>query len=292
LTGIGARPSVPVSPVAPPVLEVRDLSKSYGPVAALTSVSFVIYPGEVLALLGDNGAGKSTLVRCVSGMTTPDSGAILVNNKIASISSPHVARELGIETVHQDLMLVGSLNVAANMFLGRELRTRVPVLRQLGWLDKVSMRRETTTIVERLHIRIPSINAPVEVLSGGQRQSVAVGRAVSWGRQLVVMDEPVAALGVEQTRQALELIGHLRSNGIAVLLITHNMQHVMQVCDRAVVLWHGTKVGDVRIRDVAARDLVDLITGVTAPQEQREIVELVSGEAVVPDDEAGASSQP
>jgi simple sugar transport system ATP-binding protein len=291
VTGIAASPSGPDPTVAQPILEVRDLSKSYGPVAALTSVSFAIYPGEVLALLGDNGAGKSTLVRCVSGMTTPDAGAILVNNEVATISSPHVARELGIETVHQDLMLVGSLNVAANMFLGRELRTRVPVLRQLGWLDKVSMRRETTTIVERLHIRIPSINSPVEVLSGGQRQSVAVGRAVSWGRQLVVMDEPVAALGVEQTRQALELIGHLRSNGIAVLLITHNMQHVMQVCDRAVVLWHGTKVGDVRIRDVAARDLVDLITGVTAPQEQREIVELVSGE-VLPDDNAGAGARP
>jgi simple sugar transport system ATP-binding protein len=291
VTDLAEPAAAPGSPAVTPVLEVRDIRKSYGPVAALTSVSFAVYPGEVVGLLGDNGAGKSTLVRCVSGMTTPDSGTILINNKVASISSPHDAQELGVETVHQDLMLVGSLDVPANMFLGRELRSGKPVLRQLGWLDKATMRRDTLAIVDRLHIRLPSINAPVEVLSGGQRQSVAVGRAVSWGRQLVVMDEPVAALGVEQTRHALELIGHLRANGIAVLLITHNMQHVMEICDRAVVLWHGTKIGDVRIRDVTARDLVDLITGAAAPEALVEVVELTSGEKLAADAASGSAVQ-
>ena len=268
---------------APPVLEVRDLRKAYGPVVALSSVTFSVRAGEVVAVLGDNGAGKSTLVRCISGMTTPDSGSILVDGQEVTISSPHVAKDFGIETVHQDLMLVGSLDVTANMFLGREKRTTIPVLRRFGWLDRSGMRRETAQIVDRLHIRLPSINTKMEVMSGGQRQSVAVGRAVSWGRHIVVMDEPVAALGVEQTKQALDLIEQLRSTGIAVILITHNMQHVMEVCDRAVVLWHGTEVGDVRIKDVGARDLVDLITGASAAPEQRKVVEIVSGEVAGPD---------
>lgn len=244
-----------------PILEVRDVVKAYGPVHALRGISMKVEPGEVVGLLGDNGAGKSTLVRIISGLTAPDSGTVLVGGNQVDISTPQVAKDLGIETVHQDLMLVGGLDVAANMFLSREIRSARPVLRRLGWLDKAAMHRETSTILDRLHIRIPSTRSRVELLSGGQRQSIAVGRAVSWGRRLVIMDEPVAALGVEQSRMVLDLIGELRANSIGVLLISHNMHHVMQVCDRAIVILHGRSVADVQTRAVSAAELEDMITG-------------------------------
>jgi simple sugar transport system ATP-binding protein len=249
-----------------PSLEVRDLSKSFGPVQALREVSLVLHRGETLALLGDNGAGKSTLIRCVAGIHPPTSGAILVDGKEVSIRSPEDARDLGIETVHQGLALVGKLDVAANLFLNRELRHPNPLLRALGWLDKVRMAEESVAILRRLKVAIPSVRMPIERLSGGQRQAVAIGRAIGWGRHIVILDEPTAALGVEQARHVNELILTLKASHVAVLLISHNMQHVVETCDRAVVLRHGTKVGDVRIGDVTARDIVDLITGAAPAQ--------------------------
>lgn len=247
-----------------PALEIRSLSKSFGAVRAARDISFELNHGEVLGLLGDNGAGKTTVVNCISGGLTADSGSILVGGAEVDIDSPQTARKLGIETVHQDLALVDTLDVATNLFLNRERTRRLGVLGWLGWLDRRRMYRETAEILERLHIDLPSVKQPVDKLSGGQRQAVAVGRAVAWGTQIVLLDEPAASLGVEQTRLVLELIKRLSSEGVAVLLISHNMHDVVQVCDRAVVLRHGTKVGELATMDgITPRHLVDMITGVT-----------------------------
>lgn len=244
-----------------PVLETQGVSKSFGAVRALIDVSIELHAGEVLGLLGDNGAGKSTLARCITGLYPPDSGVILVDGRRVEISSPRIARGLGIEAVHQNLALVSQLDVAANLFLNRELVSQNPVLRRLRWLDKRQMQEESDRILERLQIRIPSARTPVDKLSGGQRQAVAIGRAIGWGRHIVLLDEPAAALGVEQSRHVNELIRRLRDSGVALILISHNMQSVIEVCDRAVVLRHGRKVGDLPIREVSASDLVALITG-------------------------------
>lgn len=241
------------------VLEVRDLSKSFGGVQALVDVSFHLTEGEVLGLLGDNGAGKSTLVKCLSGVHRPDAGEILVDGTEVAVDSVRTAQALGIETVHQGLALVESLDVASNLFLNRELTSRH--LGWLGWLDKRRMYQEAVEILNGLGIRLPSSRAETVFLSGGQRQAIAIGRAVAWGRHIVLLDEPAAALGVEQARHVLELIDNLRRRGVAVVLISHNMQHVTAVCDRAVVLRHGHKVADVAVADVSERDLIDHIAG-------------------------------
>jgi simple sugar transport system ATP-binding protein len=248
-----------------PALETIGLSKSFGPVEALAGVDLALHRGEVLALLGDNGAGKSTFARCICGVHPPSAGTIRIDGREARIHTPQDARALGIETVHQGLALVGKLDVAANLFLNREIRHANPLLRRIGWLDKAAMERESRKILERLKVEVPSLRLPIERLSGGQRQAVAIGRAVGWGRHIVLMDEPTAALGVAQSAHVNELIRTLKAEGIAVLLISHNMQHVAETCDRAVVLRHGRKVGDVAIADVSVRDLVDLITGAAAP---------------------------
>lgn len=246
-----------------PILEVHDLTKSFDAVRAARGISFELYPGEVLGLLGDNGAGKSTVVSMISGSLTPDNGVIRVDGRDVTIDSPQAARELGIETVFQDLALVDSLDVTTNMFLQREL-IKPGVGRWLRWMDRKRMHRDTQEILDRLHIRINSVRQSMSQLSGGQRQSVAVGRAVAWGRHIVLLDEPAAALGVEQTALVLDLIRRLRTEGVGVLLISHNMHDVVDVCDRAVVLRHGLKVAQLDdLTGVTTRDLVDLITGVS-----------------------------
>jgi simple sugar transport system ATP-binding protein len=245
------------------VLEVHGLTKSFDAVKAARGISFELHPGEVLGLLGDNGAGKSTVVSCIAGSLLPDSGVIRVDGREVTIDSPQAARDLGIETVFQDLALVDSLDVTTNMFLNREL-VRSGAAGWLRWMDRGRMHRETREILDRLHIRIDSVRQHISQLSGGQRQSVAVGRAVAWGRHIVLLDEPAAALGVEQTALVLELIKTLRSEGVAVLLISHNMHDVLDVCDRAVILRHGLKVAQLDdLSGVTTRDLVDLITGVS-----------------------------
>lgn len=252
-----------VEPQARAVLEVRDLTKSFDAVKAARGVSFELYPGEVLGLLGDNGAGKSTIVSCIAGSLVPDSGVIRVDGQEVIIDSPQAARELGIETVFQDLALVDSLDVTTNLFLNREV-IRSGAARWLRWMDRKRMHQETQDILDRLHIRIDSVRQLMSHLSGGQRQSVAVGRAVAWGHHIVLLDEPAAALGVEQTALVLELIKTLRSEGVGVLLISHNMHDVLDVCDRAVVLRHGLKVAQLDdLNGVTTRDLIDLITGVS-----------------------------
>jgi simple sugar transport system ATP-binding protein len=242
-------------------LSVSDLSKSYGPVRALHGASFTVRSGEVLGLVGDNGAGKTTLVKCLSGIVKPDSGEFRINGVPVHIDSPKHARALGIETVHQDLALIDTLDVTANLFLNREeLGGRGP-LQWLGFIKQRRMHRDAKEILDSLKINIPSVRYPIERLSGGQRQAVAVGRAVAWGQRIVLMDEPSAALGVEQTRLVLELIQTLRERNVVVVLISHNMQNVLEVCTRAVVLRHGSVVADVPIAGVSARDLIHHITG-------------------------------
>ena len=253
------KPMLGAGPRTEHVLEARSLAKSFGGIRALVDVSFHLDRGEVLGLLGDNGAGKSTLVKCLSGVHRPDAGSILVDGAEVHLDSVPAAQALGIETVHQGLALVESLDVASNLFLNRELvSTRFG---WVGWLDKRRMYRQAEEILASLGIRIPSARAETVSLSGGQRQAIAIGRAVAWGRHIVLLDEPAAALGVEQSQHVLELIDQLRSSGVAVVLISHNMQHVVRVCDRAVVLRHGHKVADVAISDVSERDLVEHIAG-------------------------------
>jgi simple sugar transport system ATP-binding protein len=244
-----------------PALAVRGLSKSFGAIQALVGVDLDLHRGEVLGLLGDNGAGKSTLTRCIAGIHPPDHGTIVVDGREVVIDDPQTARELGIETVHQGLALVSKLDVAANLFLNREIRHRNGALRALGWLDKRRMYQESEAILNHLQVSVPSVRQAVEKLSGGQRQAVAIGRALAWGRHIVLLDEPTAALGVEQSQHVKDLIKTMRASGVAVLLISHNMKYVLEVCDRAIVLRHGEKVGDVEISTVTERDLVALITG-------------------------------
>ncbi|NTS78189.1 sugar ABC transporter ATP-binding protein [Catenovulum sp. SM1970] len=244
-------------------IELTNIQKSFGGVKALKNVSFKINKGEVVGLLGDNGAGKSTLVRCISGIHQPDSGEIKVNNQAVNIASPLDAREVGIETVFQDLAMVPEFDISANLFLNREIKHKNPILRALGWLDTKAMDKRAKKALNRLNSRIPSYKEAIHNLSGGQRQAVAIARAVNWGADIVIMDEPTAALGVEQSAQVNELINVISSQGVAVLLISHNMQHVVETCDRAVVLYQGQSVADVSISDVSKEDLVGLITGAT-----------------------------
>jgi ABC-type sugar transport system ATPase subunit len=252
-------------PGGAPALDINEVSKSYGPVRALSGVSLKVHPGEVVALLGDNGAGKSTLVKIIAGSVIPDSGTISVDGKVADVRGPEDARRLGIETVYQNLALCDDLDVSANLFLNRELRAPGFAGKVLGWMDRAKMYRETMQILSHLKIDIKSPRQEVARLSGGQRQAIAVGKAVAWGQHIVLMDEPVAALGVKESRQVLALVDRLRSEGVAVLIISHNMEDVMDVCDRAVVLRQGRKVADVEIKSATRQDLVHYITTGEAP---------------------------
>ena len=242
-------------------LEVSGLSKSFKAVQALDDVAMDLRYGRVTALLGDNGAGKSTLVKCISGVYSPDSGVMRINGAERSVPSPEVARSLGIETVHQTLAVIDPLDVVENLFLNREHTRGGRIGAWLGVLDKKRMRSESREILGRLDIRIPSLRRSMSALSGGQRQAVAIGRAAAWGQQIVLLDEPAAALGVEQAARVLDLIRSLRDAGVAVLLITHNMDRVTEVCDRAVVLRQGRKIADVDVGSVTKDDLVAYITG-------------------------------
>ena len=242
-------------------LEVSGLSKSFKAVQALDDVAMDLRYGRVTALLGDNGAGKSTLVKCISGVYSPDSGVMRINGAERSVPSPEVARSLGIETVHQTLAVIDPLDVVENLFLNREHTRGGRIGAWLGVLDKKRMRSESREILGRLDIRIPSLRRSMSALSGGQRQAVAIGRAAAWGQQIVLLDEPAAALGVEQAARVLDLIRSLRDAGVAVLLITHNMDRVTAVCDRAVVLRQGRKIADVDVGSVTKDDLVAYITG-------------------------------
>jgi ABC-type sugar transport system ATPase subunit len=246
---------------ANPVLELRSVAKSFGAVKALDGVSFSVGPGEVVALVGDNGAGKSTLVKCISGLYQPEAGEILIDGTSQRFASPHEARDCGVETVYQDLSLIDSFNISENFFLGREIHRGPDWFRVL---NKPRMAAETAETLSSLHIRIPSVTVPVSALSGGQRQAVAVARAVAWGRHIVLLDEPTAALGVEQSEQVLQLIARLSERGIAVIVISHNMPDVLRCSDRVVVLRRGSLVGVLTTAAATEHELVTMIIGGSA----------------------------
>jgi simple sugar transport system ATP-binding protein len=243
-----------------PVLETRGVSKAYGAVRALHEVSLQLHGGEVLGLVGDNGAGKTTLVKCIVGILRPDSGEIVVDGELQPDLTAEAARTRGIEVVHQNLSLVDTLDVAQNFFLNRELVYGRGPVRRLGWLNRRAMYRRTGETLDSLGLTADPTR-PAAFLSGGQRQMVAVARAITWGRHIVIMDEPAAALGVRQALQVLEFVRMLASRGVAVLFISHNMQHVLQVTDRIVVLRHGANVGDLVTAETSAQEIVTLITG-------------------------------
>jgi simple sugar transport system ATP-binding protein len=229
-------------------------------VRALRGANFTVLPGEVVALVGDNGAGKSTLVKTLAGVHRPDEGEIRFDGKPVEIGSPLEARALGIETVYQDLALAADLDPAANLFMGREV-LRGGLLGKLGFLDKREMHRRAAEAFNTLGIGLQDSTAPVATMSGGQRQGVAVSRAVTWASKVVFMDEPTAALGVVQTRHVLDLIKSVRDQGLSVVLISHNMPEVFEVADRIEVLRLGERVAQLKRQDVTMEDVVGAMTG-------------------------------
>ncbi|MFO1070228.1 MAG: ATP-binding cassette domain-containing protein [Geminicoccaceae bacterium] len=243
---------------AVPLLRIERISKRFGAVTALDEVSFDIMPGEVLALLGDNGAGKSTLIKIISGAQPPSSGRLVFDGREVAFGGPGDAKALGIETVYQDLSLCMNVDTVANFFMGRELVRNVLGLKVLR---EAEMQAETEKAIRNIGTKIPSVRTAVEHLSGGQRQAIELCRFVHWGGRLVLLDEPFAALGVEQTRRGLELIERIRAQGVGIIVITHNVLHALQVADRMVVMRQGRVVG-VRSRAEATHDdIVELITG-------------------------------
>jgi simple sugar transport system ATP-binding protein len=242
------------------LLEARGLVKSFGRVHALRGADFTVNRSEVVALIGDNGAGKSTLVKTLSGVHPPDAGEIVFEGTPVSIPTPEAARALGIETVYQDLALAPDLESSANLFLGREV-LRPGLLGKLGLLDNVAMRKQTESAFEDLGVGVQDVSAPVANFSGGQRQGVAVARAVTWASKVVFMDEPTAALGVVQTRRVLDLIKRVRDRGLSVVLISHNMPEVMEVADRVEVLRLGQRVATFKRGEATMEDLVGAMTG-------------------------------
>ena len=241
-----------------PLLRLENIAKHFGAIEALRGVSFDVRRGEVVALLGDNGAGKSTLVKIISGGLAPSAGRILFDGAERHFTSPAEAKAAGIETVYQDLSLCTNVDVVANFFMGRELTRSIFGVRVLR---ESAMEAETAKAIASAGTRIPSLRTNVEHLSGGQRQAIELNRFVHWGGKLVLLDEPFAALGVEQTRRGLETVARVRDQGIGVILITHVMAQAFQVADRIVVLRHGIVAGDVATDATSPDEVVRMITG-------------------------------
>lgn len=243
-----------------PILSVQGVRKRFGAVQALQGVSLDVHAGEVVALVGDNGAGKSTTIKIISGVEQPDEGQIKFSGEDVSLAGPSIAEKLGIQTVYQDLALCDNLDIVSNLFLGRELnRTLIPGLPHM--MRKAEMEQKALPVLRDLGINLPPLTTPVASLSGGQRQTVAVARAVLWGSKLVMLDEPTAALGVAQTKAVLELIVRLKNHGVAVLVISHSMIDVFQVADRIVVLRLGATVGQFVTSETSRETIIAAITG-------------------------------
>ncbi|MFJ4205046.1 ATP-binding cassette domain-containing protein [Streptomyces sviceus] len=241
---------------ATPVLALRGISKRFGAVQALTDVELEVHAGEVVALVGDNGAGKSTLVKTIAGVHPIDEGVIEWDGSPVSINKPHDAQGLGVATVYQDLALCDNLDVVGNLYLGRELLRR-------GIIDEVSMEQKARELLSTLSIRIPSVRIPIASLSGGQRQVVAIARALIGDPKVVILDEPTAALGVEQTAQVLDLVERLRERNLGVILISHNMADVKAVADTVAVLRLGRNNGSFSVKDTSQEEIISAITGAT-----------------------------
>jgi D-xylose transport system ATP-binding protein len=236
-----------------PLVELRNMSISFGGVRAVDDVSVDLYPGEVVGLLGHNGAGKSTLIKMLSGAYAPDAGEIYIDGERATITNPREARSYNVETIYQTLALADNLDASANLFLGRELVT------PLGLVDDDAMEAETRKIMGRLNPNFQKFSSPVSALSGGQRQSVAIARAVYFNARILIMDEPTAALGPQETQMVSELIQQLKSEGIGIFLIDHDVHQVLNLCDRASVMKNGKLVGTVNTADVTDDDLLSMI---------------------------------
>ncbi len=245
-----------------PILEIRGARKQFGAVTALQDVSFALGRGEILALLGDNGAGKSTLIKGLSGVHPLDEGEIRLDGKPIQLKSPADARALGIETVYQNLAVCNNLTAAANFYIGREV-ARPSWLRGLGWMRTKTMQQATSKKLDELGVRVPSLRNTLGVMSGGQRQAVACARAVAFASRIVILDEPTAALGVRESTSVLDLVRRLPDSGTSVILISHNLEQVIQVADRAVVLRQGRLVGE---------------AAATAENQQRLVAMIVSGD--------------
>jgi len=236
-----------------PLVEMRDISIAFGGIKAVDHVTIDLHPGEVVGLLGHNGAGKSTLIKCLSGAHKADSGAIYINGTKVDINNPRDARDYNIETIYQTLALADNLNAASNLFLGRE------IVGAGGFLDDSAMEAETRKIMARLNPNFRKFNVPVSALSGGQRQSVAIARAVYFNAKILIMDEPTAALGPHETQMVAELIQELKKQGIGIFLIEHDIHAVMDLCDRAVVMKNGQRVGTVNVNEVTDEDILGMI---------------------------------
>jgi fructose transport system ATP-binding protein len=252
---------------AEPIIEARGLVKRFGHVVALDGADLELYQGEILAIIGDNGAGKSTLIKTLSGALQPDEGEISLDGERVHFRSPLDSRRAGIETVYQDLAVAPALDIATNVFLGREMRRRGPQGSVLRMLDKRGMRREAKRHFEELKIGIRSMAQPVQTLSGGQRQGVAVARAATWAQRVVIMDEPTAALGVKETRQVLDLILRVRERGLPVILISHDMPNVFELADRIQIMRLGRRVAVVTPKSHSMPEAVAIMTGAAVERE-------------------------
>ena len=244
-----------------PILRARGLVKRYGRVTSIDGADFELYPGEILAVIGDNGAGKSSLIKALSGAVIPDEGQVWLDGEEVHFKSPIEARHLGIETVYQDLAVAPALDISTNLFLGREKKRAGPLGSVLRMIDKGGMKREAQGHMSDLKIGIRSMGQAVETLSGGQRQGVAVARAAAWARKVVIMDEPTAALGVRESGQVLELIRRVRDNGLPVILISHNMPHVFEISDRIHIHRLGKRVAVVSPQTHSMHEVVGIMTG-------------------------------
>ena len=254
-----------------PILKARNLVKRYGRVVALDHCDFDLYPGEILAVIGDNGAGKSTLIKALSGAIWPDGGEIVLDGKPVRFGSPLDAREAGIETVYQNLALSPALSIADNMFLGREIRKKGFMGKYLRALDRKEMERRSRELLNELGLlTIQNIGQAVETLSGGQRQGVAVARAAAFGSRVVIMDEPTAALGVKESRRVLELIRDVKARGLPIVLISHNMPHVFEVADRIHIHRLGKRLTVIKPNDYTMSDAVAFMTGAKLPDDVSE----------------------
>ena len=236
-----------------PLVELRDISIAFGGIKAVDHVSVDVYPGEVVGLLGHNGAGKSTLIKCLSGAYRADAGEIYINGIKVDINNPRDARSYNIETIYQTLALADNLNAASNLFLGRE------IVGPGGFVDDSAMEAETRKIMARLNPNFRKFDVPVSALSGGQRQSVAIARAVYFNAKILIMDEPTAALGPHETQMVAELIQELKKQGLGIFLIEHDIHSVMKLCDRAVVMKNGQRVGTVNVNEVSDEDILGMI---------------------------------
>ena len=251
-----------------PILKARNLVKRYGRVTAIDHCDFDLMPGEILAVIGDNGAGKSSLIKAVSGAAAPDEGEVWLEGKKVAFSSPNEARNAGIETVYQQLAMSPALSIADNMFMGREIRREGFMGKYLRMLDKPKMQRIAREKLSELGLMtIQNINQAVETLSGGQRQGVAVARAAAFGSKVIILDEPTAALGVKESRKVLELIQDVKSRGIPIILISHNMPHVFEVADRIHIHRLGKRLCVVNPSEISMSDAVALMTGAMTPDD-------------------------